>query len=97
MNFTFHPEAREEFIEAIAYYESARGGLGLEFSREIHSTINRVVERPLAWALISENTRRCLAKRFPYGVIYEVLEDGILIIGITQLNREPGYWRNRTK
>jgi len=55
MSFTFHPEARAEFIEAIAYYERAREGLGLEFSREVYSTINRLTERPLAWGTISQN------------------------------------------
>ncbi len=97
MNFTFHPEARSEFIEAIAYYEDCREGLGLAFSREVHATINRMVELPFAWALISENTRRCLTRRFPYGLIYEVIEDSILIIAVSQLNREPGYWEGRMK
>ena len=96
MNFTFHPEARIEFIEAIAYYERCREGLGLRFSREVHATINRITIRPVAWPQISHNTRRCLTRRFPYGVIYEVQENEILIIAITHLNREPGYWKNRT-
>jgi hypothetical protein len=97
MSFTFHPEARAEFIEAIAYYETARQGLGTEFSREVYSTINRIAERSLAWALISETTRRCLTRRFPYGVIYEIIDDDLLIIAVTQLNREPGYWKRRVR
>jgi hypothetical protein len=95
MNFTFHAEARIEFIGAIAYYESCREGLGLRFSREVHATIDRITIRPSAWPKISENTRRCLTRRFPYGVIYEIRENDILIIAVTHLNREPGYWLNR--
>lgn len=97
MNFTFHADARIEFIDAIAYYESCRDGLGLRFSREVHATIDRITQRPAAWPKISANTRRCLTRRFPYGVIYEVRENDILIIAITHLNREPGYWLNRLK
>lgn len=95
MNFTFHPEARIEFIEAIAYYETCREGLGLRFSREMYATINRVTLGPVAWPRISENTHRCLTRRFPYGVIYEIRDDDILIIAVAHLNREPFYWRGR--
>ena len=95
MSFNFHPEARIEFIEAIAYYETCREGVGLRFSREVYATINRIRIRPTAWPQFSENTRRCLTRRFPYGVIYEIQENQILVIAVTHLNREPGYWTNR--
>jgi len=39
MKFPFHPEADEEFIEAVAYYEDCEPGLGLDFSREVYATI----------------------------------------------------------
>lgn len=97
MNFTFHPEARIEFIEAVAYYERCREGLGLRFSREVFATISRITLGTTAWPLISDNTRRCLTRRFPYGVIYEVREDDILIIAVTHLNREPFYWKDRSR
>lgn len=97
MKFTFHPEARIEFIEAIAFYESCRMGLGLRFSREVHATINRITLRPAAWPQISQSTRRCISRRFPYGLIYEVQDDTILIIAVSHLNREPGYWKKRVK
>lgn len=97
MNVTFQPEARIEFIEAIAYYESCREGLGLRFSREVHATIHRITLRPAAWPNSSANTRRCLTRRFPFGVIYEVRENDILVIAVSHLNREPGYWSDRVK
>jgi len=95
MTFEFHPEARIEFIDAIAYYERCRDGLGLRFSREIYAAINRIMPDPRAWPKISANTRRCLARRFPYGIIYEVREDDILIIAVAHLSREPFYWIDR--
>ena len=95
MTFEFQPEARIEFIDAIAYYEGCREGLGLRFSREVYATINRVISGPNAWPEISTNTRRCLTRRFPYGVIYEVREDDILIIAVEHLSREPFYWSDR--
>ena len=97
MNYYFHPEAKIEFLDAIDYYESCSKGLGLEFSYDIKATIQRIISYPHAWSEFSKNTRRCLAKRFPFGVIYQVLEDKneILVVAVMQLNRKPGYWKNR--
>jgi hypothetical protein len=39
MMFDFHPEADEEFVEAVAYYEDCDPGLGIDFSREVYATI----------------------------------------------------------
>lgn len=52
MNFTFHPDARIEFINAIVFYERSREGLGLRFSREVYATISRVTLGPAAWPQI---------------------------------------------
>ena len=95
MKYSFHPSAKTEFTETIEYYEECRIGLGLEFAKEVYSTIQRVVQFPEAWSPLSKSTRRCLTSRFPYGLIYQILDDEILIIAIMQLNRKPGYWKER--
>ncbi len=97
MKYFFHPDAREEFLEAIDYYESCSSGLGLEFADEVYNAIQRVIHFPAAWSQFSENTRRCLTKRFPFGVIYQVLDNKaeILIIAVMQSNRKPDYWKKR--
>lgn len=95
MKYFFHPKAKEEFLEAINYYEQCSSGLGLEFAKEIYSTINRIMHFPEAGVKFSNDTRRCLANRFPYGVIYQIHESEIIIIAVMQLNRAPGYWKNR--
>ena len=97
MNLDMHPEARLEFREAIAYYEDCRNGLGLEFSREIYASINRVADTPLLWSRLTDNSRRFLTKRFPYSVIYQVLNDAILIVAVAHQSRKPGYWKNRLR
>ena len=97
MKSSFHPKAKNEFLDAIDYYESCSTGLGLEFVNEIYSTIQRIIQFPTAWSKFSENTRRCLTKRFPFGIIYQLLEDKdeFVIIAVMQVNRKPNYWRKR--
>jgi hypothetical protein len=95
MRYTFHPSARLELNQAIDYYEKCQAGLGEEFAREVKATIFRIIQYPKAWGGFSKNTRRCLTNRFPYGLVYRILESEILIIAVMQLNREPAYWKNR--
>jgi len=95
MTFSFHPEAEAEFNEAIDYYEDCEIGLGYDFSIEVHSTIQNIAVFPLAWPVIEGDVRRCLTNRFPYGILYSIEPEGIFIVAVMHLHRNPGYWRNR--
>ena len=95
MTFSFHPEAENEFNKAIDYYEDIEPGLGYDFALEVYSTIKRSVEFPKAWAVLDGEVRRSLVRRFPYGVLYSEEPEGIFVVAVMNLHREPGYWQNR--
>jgi plasmid stabilization system protein ParE len=95
MIFSFHPEAESEFGQAIDYYEDRERGLGYDFSIEVFTTIQNIVNYPTAWPIIEEGMRRCLVNRFPYGVIYSIEQDEIFILAVMHLRRHPDYWKNR--
>ncbi|MGO9243341.1 MAG: type II toxin-antitoxin system RelE/ParE family toxin [Verrucomicrobiia bacterium] len=95
MTFAFHPEAKTEFYAAIDYYETVDVALGLDFSIEVFSTIQNIVDYPGAWPVLEDNVRRCLVHRFPYGVLYSIGQDEIFILAVMHLHRDPGYWKSR--
>lgn len=95
MSFSFHPEAENEFNEAIDYYEDIEPGLGYDFAIEVHSTIIRSVNFPKAWTALEGDVRRSLVRRFPYGILYSEEEGGIFIVAVMHLHRKPGYWKHR--
>ena len=95
MNVQFLEPAQAEFTEAVNYYNGQAEGLGLEFSNEVKATILRITEHPEAWSPISKRTRRCRTKRFPYGLIYQVRGNTLLIIAVMHLHREPESWKAR--
>lgn len=95
MKFYFHPDADTEFDKAVECYEECQTGLGLEFAEEVYATISRIMEYPHAWSQMTKNTRRCLINRFPYGIIYQVKAGLLRIIAVANLNRRPGYWKER--
>ncbi len=95
MKVEFLEPAEIEFYEAIAFYNLRRDGLGFEFKDEVKSTINRIKENPETWTPLSKRTRRCQTKRFPYGIIYQIRKETILIISVMHLQRHPKTWRER--
>ncbi|NCO35040.1 MAG: plasmid stabilization protein [Armatimonadetes bacterium CG2_30_59_28] len=95
MKFYFHPEANDEFDKAVDYYEDRQLGLGLEFAEDVYMAIARIIEYPAAGSPMSQNTRRCLVNRFPYGIIYQVKSQRLRIVAVANLHRRPDYWKHR--
>jgi plasmid stabilization system protein ParE len=93
--FSFHPEAKTEYLEAVQYYNQRRAGLGAEFSIEVEATIAQILNAPKRWPILEQDIRRCLTHRFPYGIIYSIENDSVLILAVMHLSRKPGYWKNR--
>ena len=79
------------------YYNEQQAGLGYDFAKEVAATIARILRYPEAWTKLSKRTRRCRTKRFPYGVVYQIRGDKILVVAVAHLRRKPSYWRERVK
>ena len=97
INVKFLTPAEAEFFDAISYYNIQSEGLGYEFAAEVKRTIGRIIQYPEAWTKLSKRTRRCRTNKFPYGVIYQVKEETLLIVAVMHLNREPQNWKSRLK
>lgn len=97
MRIRFLDIAQIELDQAIEYYNYESPGLGDEFLTEVLKAIDRIGEFPEAWHRLSERTRRCQTRRFPYGIIYQIREDEILVVAVANLHRRPDYWKDRLK
>jgi plasmid stabilization system protein ParE len=95
MTYWFHPEAEEELHQAFDYYESRQAGLGQRFADEFRNALKQVIEHPLMWAVLEAPYRLRRLKRFPYGLLYDVRGEVIVIVAVMHLHRRPGYWRTR--
>lgn len=95
MRVVFHKEAEEEFFQAIQYYEGLEAGLGFDFTTEVRHGVAVVSSYPRAWPKLAGEVRRCLVKRFPYGLLYLETPDGVLLVAVMHLHRHPDYWKHR--
>ncbi len=94
-NSFFLAEALVEMVEAAKFYETQTPGLGQDFLLEIYSAKEMISKNPLAWAELEPGIRRCMASRFPYGILYQMDEADIIITSVMHLKRRPGYWKER--
>lgn len=95
MNYLFHTLADKEVDEIIEYYDGVGEPLGDDFLNELQNAITRVLKLPDAWQKVWPSARRCLLTRFPYQLVYQERPDGILIVAVMHLHREPNYWVDR--
>lgn len=97
MKYKFHPEALQEFSESALYYSDKSLSLGLAFYSEVENTICILTQNPTMFRIIEEDIRRCCTKRFPYGILYTIEEEYILILAVMHFSRNPSYWKHRLK
>ena len=87
--------AQKELDDAVGWYNEQTAGLGLEFLDEIDRAVRRTVSFPMSCPEIDLGMRRCLLARFPYGLIYGVNQDTIIVVAVAHLHRNPRYWIDR--
>ncbi|NUM54406.1 MAG: type II toxin-antitoxin system RelE/ParE family toxin [Candidatus Hydrogenedentes bacterium] len=86
-----------EYLEATAYYNEQSGVLAERFVESVEGAIQRIPEAPNRWRILDADVRRCLTHVFPYGVLYTIEADYILILAVMHCSREPGYWKDRRR
>lgn len=95
-------KAAEEAIEAAAWYERKRAGLGVEFSQAVDVAIGLLEEEivPLtnmSGAAGARGAKRLLLKRFPYDIVVLELPGEAVVVAIAHHSRRPGHWRGRLR
>ena len=92
----YHPLTASDLNSAIAYYNQERAGLGEDFRSEVHAAIDRVLSNPLHFAIVEHDIRRCFVRRFPYAVLFRILNDETLrVLVIRHHRRHPGFGLKR--
>lgn len=93
------PEAQGDIDEAAEWYEARQDGLGREFREAVIQIFDALAENPLLNCRQHprKNIRWRYPKRFPYRVIYEVIEAENLVVVATVLHaaRHDRHWQKR--
>lgn len=89
------PETEQDLVEAYAWYENLRIGLGAEFLGCVDACIETIIRGPELYGTVHESYRRALVRRFPYAVFYEYSSGVAIIYGVWHTSRDSAKWRGR--
>jgi len=97
MQVEFIEPASIELDDAIEFYNLQIRGLGTTFLDEVPETIEIIKLFPFSWSKCTINTRKASLRKFPYNLIYTILDNKIYVIAVAHQNRQPEYWIDRVK
>ena len=90
------PAAAADLEEAAIWYEGQRPGLGEEFLEAAEAAVKRILASPKGHTVLYKDRRRALLERFPYSLVYRLINDQVVIIGVVHAKRSPSVWRRRS-
>ena len=93
----YHPDARAELLEQIAFYESATTGLGDRFLSQVLNALSVAGTFPQSGFPYLAKTRRVFPKDFKFSLAYYETDTELVVMAVASFSREPGYWKNRRR
>ncbi len=95
MKIEYHPLTTSDLNEAEKHYCEQQPDFGREFRIEVYAAIKRIRDNPYLCAE-EQGVRRALLKRFPYSVVYRIINDKTLrILLIRHHRRHPEFGSKR--
>lgn len=90
-----HPLGRLDLLDAVAWYEEQRTGLGWEMWQQVHAAMRAAGERPESFEIMQGLARRVLVRRFPFAVYFRFDGKAVVVMAIVHVRRDPERWRER--
>ena len=83
--------AQTDLDEIFTWYEEQKDGLGFSFLIEFDKTLCNISNNPFYASTIEEDARIASLKRFPYYIVYRLLElqKQLRILAIVHQHRNP--------
>ena len=85
----FHPGASDDYQAAFTWYFVRGASIAEDFEREIERCLRLIAESPSRWPTFDEKRRRMVIRKFPYSIVYELIERQIVILAIAHGRRRP--------
>ena len=95
MKLTFRRVARAELLEAIAWYNSRKPGLGRDFDKEVRAALNDALNNPGRYRKVRGEARVIRLRRFwQFSIFFLIRPQRFHVIGVFHSKRNPSeLWK----
>ena len=87
--------ARRDFDESFDWYAARSTQAAQRSVSAVDAALANVVANPTRFASPDGVHRECPVKKFPFRIVYRLVDDGVLVVAVAHAKRRPGYWRDR--
>jgi hypothetical protein len=91
----YHPLFDCDVREAAGWYDRRSKGLGNAFVDQVAKCVGEVIATPQRFALGPTGCRYLRVPRFPYVVLFDIVDDELLIYGVLHTARSMDKWKER--
>jgi toxin ParE1/3/4 len=89
--------AQQDLREIIIWYNEQQTGLGKIFMRRFFEALEKLRNYPERYPFIRVEYRRLIIHKFPYKIIYKLLDRVVLVLAILHQRRNPAEIIKRLK
>lgn len=77
------------------WYDGQVPGLGNSFITHVDAVFEQLGHYPEMYQVVFTPVRRAVLHRFPFGVIYHVRQESVLVLGVLPCRADPELLRQR--
>jgi plasmid stabilization system protein ParE len=86
---TYSEDADADIAEAMRWYRQQRIGLEERFLEEVEACVAKAVEFPKRFRVVYKRFRQAPLDGFPFVIIYEVIEEDMVVFRVFHTSRDP--------
>ena len=96
LSVDYLPGARRDFDESFDWYAAQSVPAAARFTEAVDEALRAVAADPERFVAVDHRHQECPVSRFPYRIVYRIVENHVLVVAIAHAKRRPGYWKDRS-
>ena len=94
-NVVISSAAEDDYTQSLTWYAERNVDAANDFDAEFDRALSQIAAKPELFPHCDARHRYFLLRRFPFRIIYRMIDDDIVVIAVAHSSRSPDYWTNR--
>lgn len=88
-------DARRDFDESFDWYADRSMRAAVRFAAAVEAALARISADPTQFSSRDGVHRECSVKKFPFRIVYRLVDHRVLVVAVVHAKRRPGFWHKR--